>query len=157
MKAFSIVGGSSLVALGLTLLAITAGAADEKSKPVDTNSVLAVPAPKAVFNLNAPTVKDPFFPLSTRSAVPVVIDTNAITAPPLLSPASFKLNGVTLSDFEPLAIVNNHSIAKNEPTELMPLNSATKVRVTVLEIDKESATIRVDGYPDTLRIYLRDR
>ena len=83
-------------------------------------------------------MKDPFFPLSTRSAVPVAAVTNV--APSLITAKNFKENGRSGSDEGTLVIINGHSFAPGEKAFIQPLDSAgPKVGVTVLQI-KEFST-----------------
>ena len=146
--------GTSLAAviLGLAALALPARAADEKAKKsgAPAAAVTVTNAPHAVFEVTS-AAKDPFFPLSTRTAVVATPITNA---PAQITAKDFKLMGLSGTEDAPLVIINDHSFAPGEKYFVFPLNSVTKVGVTVLQIKQYSATIQVDGLSAPLEISL---
>ena len=153
VKTFALLAAAIAGAAGLALSAETPSPASDAGSA--TNSALAAASiPASVFDVVAPVVKDPFYPLSTRSPVPVQVATNV--APQQINYKSFILNGMsTLPDGNgTLVIINGHSFAQGESYEITPLGSLTKVKVTVSQIKEYSAIIRVEGYSEGLEISL---
>ncbi|HZQ46139.1 MAG TPA: hypothetical protein VFC07_03940 [Verrucomicrobiae bacterium] len=139
--------------LGCLGVLAAAHGADTKpnAKPsvVATNSVaLEVPIPQSVFEYDVKGVKDPFFPLSTRSP-------HLATQPPTEAPLSatlFKLKGLSGASGSALALINNRTVAMGETTEVTTTSGKHKIRC--LEIRKFSALIRVEGLTDPIEIFL---
>ena len=139
-------------AVGLAAMPLLTRAADDKDKkpaaPAATNT--ATNMPEAVFNMAASSVKDPFFPLSTRTLV-VAATTNV---PTQLGAKDFHLMGKSGTDDAPLVIINDHSFAPGEKAVIVPWGSQAKVAVTVLQIKDYSAIIQVDGLSAPVEISL---
>ncbi len=134
----------------------TAAGADAKStngKPgstaVATNSAPPeVAIPQAVFDYGAKGVKDPFFPLSTRSPHLQV----ASTTEPAINGSTFKLKGLSGSADSPLALINNRTVAPGE-TALVTTASG-RYKIHCLEIKKISVIIRVEGQFEPIEVFL---
>ena len=138
--------------LGIILYSGAVRGADDKAK---TESKLPIPDeasfPKSVFDLTPTTIKDPFFPLSKRSAVPIIASTNA--EPAAVNASDFLL-GLSISSSQSLALINNRTLAEGERGMVAMRNSGAKVGVTVLKIKSLSAIIQVDGYRDPIELFL---
>jgi hypothetical protein len=149
MKRISLLAAACSLALGLGLAAgpLAARAADGDSK-----TPLEPALPGAKFDLKAAAVRDPFFPLSTRTAAPLTVVTNV--APSQITAKNFKENGRSGSDDGTLVIINWHSFAPGEKAFIQPLDTAgPKVGVTVLQIKEHSTVIQVDGIGSPLEIF----
>jgi hypothetical protein len=159
MKSDFTLAGGWLLVLGLVLggTALAAGAADDNPrKPVETNTPGDFTnAPRAVFDLRAASTKDPFFPLSVRSAVPLPAVTNL--PPAQLGAANFKLMGRSGTDDAILVIINGHSFAAGEKALIQPVDSPNKVAVTLLQIKPYSAVIQVEGSSAPLEIFVPEK
>ncbi len=157
MKLISKPAGAFLatLVLGFAALALPARAADENPKksnaPVAAGT--ATNAPHAVFEVTS-AAKDPFFPLSTRTAVVAVAITNA---PAQISAKDFRLMAKTGTDDAPLVTINDHTFAPGEKYDIVPLNSLGKVGVRVLQIKDYSAIIQVDGFSAPVEISLSEK
>lgn len=125
-------------------------AADQKTSPAGAVTTVQMPVrgPSSVFTIAGP-IKDPFFPLSTRTNfVPVTTNTVA----PSFSPTTLVLKGLSGVAGQRLALINNRNFAEGESDEVT--TSAGKKKVTVLKINEFSVLIRVDGIPEPFEISL---
>ena len=156
----SLIGAGALLAALLLGVMTSQGAntADKKNGGTNDEAALLTPTnfPASVFDLTASKVKDPFFPLSSRSAIPVpAVMTNI--APSLVSVKDFMLNGMSTTDGDgtgTLVIINGHSFALGETFDITTLISSRKVKVTVLKIKEFSAVIQAEGALEPLEISL---
>jgi|SRR5579872_892764 len=106
---------------------------------------------QSIFDLATKPVKDPFFPLSTRTPFPVVVVTN--NAAPAISAASFTLRGLSGQQNERLALINNRTIAVGEDAEVA--TPSGKIKIRCLEIKESSVVIRAENQPETIEVHLR--
>lgn len=144
----------ALLFLAVPPVAHASGAAKDSKKPSAAASKTnmlpeELPVPEAVFDLTIHPTKDPFFPLSTRQAIPQIV-TNA---PVAFSAASFVLKGVDWSEHHPLALVNNRTLAAGEDAEVT--TASGKVKIRCLEIRPTSVILRIPTQSDPLEIFLR--
>jgi hypothetical protein len=106
--------------------------------------------PVSTFELTIKPTKDPFFPLSTRSPVPLIVLTNVA---PALSAASFNLKGMSGSSDRRLALINNRTVAVGETAEVT--TTSGKVKIHCVEIKQQSVVLRVDSQPDPIEVFFR--
>ena len=150
----SVIALAAVIAAGLVLVpgarAASPAAADKTNGPAGgTNSgPVELPVPLAIFDLTNTVVKDPFFPNTLRH--PVHATNNATAA---FSISSIVLKGLAGTTSEPLALINNKTLAVGEDAEIT--TAAGKVRIRVVEIKKSSVLIRSASLPDVVEIYLR--
>ena len=142
-------GLGAILWVGGTAAAEVKGKAKEDVKPVIPSEATI---PKSTFDVGASGSKDPFFPLSTRSSASVAVATNA--EPAVISAKSFTLNGLSLSTYQSLAIINNRSLAEGERAMLTLAGSGAKIGVTVLKIKTVSVVVQVDGYREPMELFL---
>jgi hypothetical protein len=121
-----------------------------KAAKAETNSSPAeVAIPLAMFDYAGKGVKDPFFPLSTRSPhLPV-----QVAAVQAFNPSLFKLKGLSGTADSPLALINNRTVAPGE-SALVTTVSGTKYKIHCLEIKKISVIIRVEGQFEPIEVFL---
>jgi hypothetical protein len=124
-----------------------------------TNAVAATNAaptelviPTAEFDLTLKPTKDPFFPLSSRSPVPVVVSTNVTL---LFTPSSFTLKGIDGTTSLRLALINNRTLAVGEGSEVT--TPTGKFKIHCVEIKEKSVVIRADGQPESIEVFLPKR
>jgi hypothetical protein len=171
--------GTFVIALALSLNPIPAGAADAKAPATNTPRAMAKPAPakpsapakndaasetpavqtapspteipKSVFLLSSPTqtLKDPFFPNSTRLAAGVASRNSGQKkdAPT----AELALKAIFGTPSRPFVTINSTTLGLGEEQEV--LTSAGRVRVRCLEINlaAQTAIIEVGGSRRELR------
>lgn len=138
------------VALGLALIGFRAIAADT---PANNSESATNAPPRSIFDLKASTVKDPFFPLTTRTPFPVAVVPNA--APAQVNPTWFKLQALVASVSQPLAVINDHAFAPGEKASIRPATDSTnKVAVLLQEIRGASVVIKVDGLSQPVELFL---
>ncbi len=157
MKFFRFLPVCLQASLIMGCLGFLAGAHGANTKPnakpaspsSTTNSVpLEVPIPQSVFEFDGKGVKDPFFPLSTRS--PHL--TTQATIVPAFRVDYFKLKGMSGSAENSLALINNRTMAAGETAEVT--TPAGKSKVHCLEIKKSSVIIRVEGQFEPIEVFL---
>ncbi len=154
MKSFLFLPVCLRLFLALGCLGFLAGAhgAEAKSIPKPsstTNSVsLEVPIPQSGFEYNGKEVKDPFFPLSTRSPHLTPQATNEVA----INASFFKLKGLAGSGESALALINNRTLAAGETSTVT--TPSGKIKIHLLEIKKISVIIRVEGQFEPLEVYL---
>jgi len=154
MKSFPFLPVCLRASLVLVCLGFLAGAHGADAKPnakpsSTTNAVpLEVPFPQAVFEYGGKAVKDPFFPLSTR--------TPHLAAQPVtelaITPSTFKLKGLSGTLDNPLALINNRTVTTGERTEVT--TATGKYKIHCLEIKKISVVIRVEGQFEPIELFL---
>lgn len=135
--------------MGRASNAYCAGKTDGKAAKAETNSGPAeIAIPLAVFDYAGKGVKDPFFPLSTRSPhLPVQV---AVT--PAFRASLFKLKGLSGTADSPLALINNRTVAPGESA--MVTTESGKYKIHCLEIKKISVVIRVEGQFEPIEVFL---
>ena len=101
--------------------------------------------PQSVFDFDGKGVKDPFFPLSTRSPH---LAPQAPTELPF-NPSYFKLKGLSGGT---LALINNRTLAAGETATVT--TPSGKYKIHLLEIKKISAVIRVEGQFEPIEVFL---
>ena len=104
--------------------------------------------PLAIFDFKSPAVKDPFFPLSVRTGVPV-----AVTNAPRISSASFSLKGLSGPAGRRLALINNRTLAAGEDAEVT--TAMGRVKIHCVEVKEDSVIIKVDKLGETIELHLR--
>lgn len=127
----------------------TEAKANGKGAKAETNSSPAeIAIPLAVFDYAGKGVKDPFFPLSTRS--PHLPTQVAIT--PAFRASLFKLKGLSGTADSPLALINNRTVAPGESAVVT--TESGKYKIHCLEIKRISVIIRVEGQFEPIEVFL---
>ncbi len=143
-----------VVVAACSMLAALAHAAPSAPAATTTATTNAAPPeltiPLSVFDVTNGPVKDPFFPLSTRSAVPIA--TNAVA--PAFSATSFRLKGLSGGANERLALINNRTLAVGEEAEVTTPSGNVKIRC--LQIRDSSAVIRVENQTENIELRFDD-
>ena len=123
-------------------------AAAETPKSSATTEVVI---PKAVFDVTSSPVKDPFFPHTTRSPIPVAAVATTNVAVIGFTPSSFQLKAISGATGNRLAQINNRTMAAGESTEVTTANG--KVKIRCVDITDNSVTIQAGNQfePITLR------
>jgi hypothetical protein len=97
--------------------------------------------------------KDPFFPESTRrTAQPVT--PGSTKESPAIAANVFSLKGISRSAVQPLALINNATIAVGELAEVRANGRPIKIRCR--EIRERSVLIEIDGTGEMRELKLRD-
>ncbi len=134
-----------LALMTLTLLASPAAAADSSvSKPLEQTN------PRPLSTFGSPTTlnegRDPFYPNSTR--VLAMMRPVEKKGP---GPATLELKGISGTSDQPLAIINNRTLAVGEEQDV---NTAEgRVRVLCLAIEGTKVRVKVQG--ETRELMLR--
>lgn len=119
--------------------------------PANTNAgPVDLPVPLATFDLTNKVVKDPFFPNTLRTPVPVVVSTNVTVA---VSAACFHLKALSGTPDQRLALINNRTLAIGESTEISTAQCG-KVKVTCLQINESSVVIRIGNQIEPVEVFL---
>lgn len=125
-------------------------AAKQSGAQAPTNNAVAeVSIPQSVFDYDGKGLKDPFFPLSTR--VKVKASTSA-TNELAISGSIFKLKGMSGTADNPLALINNRTLAVGESAEVT--TETGRYKIHCLEIRKYSVVIRVQGQFEPVEVFL---
>lgn len=103
--------------------------------------------PQAIFVVTNKSLKDPFFPKSTR------IKTVTTNAAPTISSSLFVLNGLSGSAEARLAMINGRTVAVGEDAEVP--TTLGKMKIHCVEIKESSAVIRIPGIPDPIELRFR--
>jgi len=106
--------------------------------------------PLSAFNTpsNPKEGKDPFFPnRSINPVAPKVVPNTKVAAPIALI-----LNGLSGTPANPLAIINNYTIAKGEEADLRA--GTGRVHVRCVDIQEDKVIIEVNGERQELRLRL---
>ncbi len=106
----------------------------------------AIPQPK--FDVTSSPVKDPFFPHTARSPVPVLV-ASASPAPVGYTASSFQLKGLSAR----LATINNRVLAAGEDAEVT--TATGRVKIHCVEIKEDSVVISAGGQPTLIELHLR--
>lgn len=132
--------------LGLTV-APAATANPPPSKPSPTNAVVQVP--QSVFDLPSEdqTVKDPFFPKSTRFATVVTTRTNRTVT----ITTDLVLRGLSGRADAPLATVNNITFGVGEERQVRTPTGWIRVRCVEINLSEETVVVEVSGTRRELR------
>lgn len=119
------------------------------SGSVSTNAAAAELLNKSVFNDDAKTGKDPFFPKSTRRA-----GRTSTSPAPILAPIiQLALKGISGPANNRLALINNQPITEGE-TALVRVPGG-QVKVRCWEIKTDSAVVSVEGESEKKELRLR--
>jgi hypothetical protein len=119
------------------------------ASPAATNSAPAeLVIPPAIFDLSTPGIKDPFFPATTRTALPVATNTASFSA------GSFLLKALSGSANQRLALINNRTLARGEEAEVT-VATGQKIKIVCLDIREASVLIRAPGQLEPLELHLR--
>ncbi|HHY84491.1 MAG TPA: hypothetical protein GYA07_02985 [Verrucomicrobia bacterium] len=114
-----------------------------RTREDDTNAI-----PKSVFVMpaNPEQGRDPFFPLSTRfRAAPPVVQ-----QPPPVAPVRLKLQGISGTPDNRLAIINGRTMAAGESAEFnMP---GGKITARCVEVRADSCVIEIGTERQELRL-----
>jgi hypothetical protein len=152
---FSQFGFPACLAAGLFALSTGMGAASVRADvPAATGTNAAsqeLSTPKAVFDITSSPVKDPFFPLSTRTAVVASATTNA----PTISASSFQLKGLSGTSNQRLALINNRTMASGEFSEVT--TPAGRIKIQLLEIKENSVLIRTESQTEPIELRFEER
>src|SRR4051812_10837528 len=147
---FSLFGSPACLAAGLFALATGLGATPVKADAPAATGTNAPSQealiPRAVFDITSSPVKDPFFPLSTRTAVVATATTNA----PTISAASFQLKGLSGTSNQRLALINNRTMASGEFSEVTTPNG--RIKIQLLEIKENSVLIRTESQTEPIEL-----
>ena len=131
-------------------------AAKGSSASAATNAAAANAAPVeltipvSVFNLTNKVVKDPFFPNTLRTPVPVIVlQSNTFT----VSASCFALKAIAGTPDQRLALINNRTVAVGEPVEISTPQCG-KLKIVCTQIKDVSVVIRISNLPDPVEIFL---
>jgi hypothetical protein len=150
---------SATILIGALIATVSLGLGTRAARGEDkgqTNAVaIATNIPMAVFDLKAQVVKDPFYPLSTRSPVPITVVTNI--APPVINASSFELKGLMTEEGGQViqVTINGHPFGLGETASIRPKNGDKRVQVTVVQFKEYSVVLQVEGFPEPLELSLR--
>ena len=147
------VGLLAFVLPGVTLRAApTNTVAAAKSEGFAVQSLYqapVVPMSEFVMPKNRAEGRDPFFPNSTR---PYGVDATVKSVVPVTPVADLTLKGISGTDEQPLAIINNTTFTNGEENDVT--TKAGKMRIRCIEIHKDAGTvlIQVGGERRELRL-----
>jgi hypothetical protein len=118
-----------------------------------TNSVAAeVVIPQSVFDLTAKGIKDPFYPNTLRSPIPVpAATTNSV---PVAALTSLVLKALSGGAGQRLALINNRTLEVGETAEVTTAGGG-KIKIRCVEIKESSVLVKVDGQGEPIEIHLR--
>ena len=129
---------------------VQAAPAVHAEAPAPTNAAPVVVL--AVFDSTGPQAKDPFYPHSTRHSLSQAT-TNAVA----VSVSSFLLKGLSGSEGNRLALINNRTVSEGESTEVTTA-AGNKVKIRCLKINKDdSVLIRVENQADPIELRFENR
>ena len=140
----------------LALASFVTGVRGEDAKIHPSTSTPALPVasippepeiPLSVFVVTNKSLKDPFFPKSTRIKT---VTTNAV---PTISSSLFVLNGLSGSAEARLAMINGRTVAAGEDAEIP--TTLGKMKIHCVEIKESSAVIRIPGIPEPIELHFR--
>lgn len=109
--------------------------------------------PPSIFDDKSSTVRDPFFPKSTRPpyvAPKIVVSTN--TPPP---PPTFNLKGILGSGAHRLALINNQTLAEGESASVR--SNGRQVRIRCVKIGDRSVIVTEEGKNEPIELFLQDK
>jgi hypothetical protein len=119
--------------------------------PAPTNAApVELPVPLATFDLTNKIVKDPFFPLTIRTPVPIAVTSSNQLA---VSAACFVLKALSGTSDQRLALINNRTVAVGESAEVTTAQCG-KVKIVCLQIKESSVIIRIGAQPDPVEVAL---
>lgn len=119
--------------------------------PAATNAApVELPVPVATFDLTNKVVKDPFFPSTLRTPVPVLV---AATNSVAVSAACFVLKALSGTSDQRLALINNRTLAVGESAEVTTAQCG-KVKIVCLQIKESSVVIRIGSQADPVEVAL---
>jgi len=129
--------------------AIAYSAPPEVKSPPDPRTPPTNAIPQSIFLLpaNSKEIRDPFFPNSDRLSI------GSATAPkrsPTPDSTLLVLNGLSGTSDRRLAMINGHTLAEGEESEVN--TSAGRLRFRCLEIKADSVIIEVGGERRELRL-----
>lgn len=133
-----------LVAGSVGLAAPAARRAPATPRPEPAPGLL----PKSVFDAQAETGRDPFFPKSARRPLKAATTTPAPASPQF--PEQIRLNGVSGHTGKRLALINGRTFAAGEEGQLRCEGQNYKVRCEAVK--ETSALIIVNGVPRELHL-----
>jgi hypothetical protein len=114
---------------------------------------LPAPIPLAEFDVTNSPVKDPFYPNTTRSPVPVKVVTSAPAASAGFTAASFQLKGLSGPPSARLATINNKTVAVGEDTDI--ILPGGKVKIHCVEIKEDSVVILAGAQSQLIELHFR--
>jgi hypothetical protein len=113
--------------------------------------------PKSVFVDDPTTGRDPFFPNSTRrlDALPKLVTgpTNNVPRTTMLLD-QLRLKGISGTKTQPLALINNATVAKGETAEIKCGVQVVKIRCR--DIRERSVLVELEGIGETKELKLRE-
>jgi hypothetical protein len=127
---------------------------DAAPKPATAPSTNEVVAAQSIFVI--PTSpqegRDPFYPRSTRiyAAQVVAVPTNQTTAVAAPVSLDLRLNGISGTAAQPLAIINNRTFGVGEQGEVITTTGRAHIRC--LEIRKDTVIVQAPGETKILRL-----
>jgi hypothetical protein len=131
----------------IAALCVSCAAANADNK---TNA--PAPRPLAAFVDDAQRGKDPFFPESARRNVQPIANAGKETQS--IAIGAFSLKGISRSALQPLALINNATIAVGESAEVRAAGRPIKIRCR--EIRDRSVLIEIDGTGELKELKLRE-
>lgn len=121
--------------------------------PVPAAATNAAPArPRAVFVTDVSFGRDPFFPASTRRGQPAIQPST--NAPAFAVNASFALKGISGTRLQPLALINNTTVAEGEVADIR--SGARSYKVRCVEIRDRSVLIEIVATRQVQELRLRE-
>lgn len=135
------------------LVMVAALIASAAAVNADTRTNAPVVRPLSVFK-NDLTGKDPFFPESTRRNVQPASPGSTGKEAPAIAANAFSLKGISRSALQPLALINNATIAVGESAEIRANGRPIKIRCR--EIRDRSVLIEIDGTGEMKELKLRE-
>jgi hypothetical protein len=139
--------GILLAALSGAMTALAGGAAATDAKLSAATNAAAIP--QSVFTLPSAnsSVKDPFFPKSTRLAAMERIPTNRVA----VVAADLVLKGLSGRPDAPLATINDMTFGVGEERDVRTAAGRVRVRCVEINLGDESVVVEVAGTRRELR------
>jgi len=110
-----------------------------------------LPVPLATFDLTNKLVKDPFFPNTLRTPVPIAVTS---TNPVAVSASCFVLKALSGTSDQRLALINNRTLAVGE-SAVVTTAQCGKVNIVCLQIKESSVVIRIGVQAEPVEVVLR--
>ncbi len=119
--------------------------------PATNAAPVELPVPLATFDLTNKVVKDPFFPNTVRTPVPIaVMATNHLA----ISASCFVLKALSGTPDQRLALINNRTLAVGE-SAVVTTAQCGKVNVVCLQIKESSVVISIGAQAEPVEVVLR--
>lgn len=138
--------------IGGAMLGLAAHAADT-NKTSGFIPPSEVVRPSSLFDDKSSSVRDPFYPKSTRPPyVALKIVSTPNTPPP---PPTFNLKGILGAGTNRLALINNQTLAEGESASVK--TGGRQVRIRCIKIGDRSVTVVEEGKNEPIELHLQDK